>query len=88
MKKQIERVWWACGIGTAVCGVLGQARLGISNWYMAVFVFFFFGFLFSSLAWLFVDHLEYVKSLKRKVEELEKQTSGIFSEKSEEGKLS
>jgi hypothetical protein len=42
---------------------------------MGIFVFSFFGLLLSTVVWLFASHLEYVKSLEMKVEELEKDGS-------------
>jgi len=88
LKKQIEKVWWVCAVCTVIFSIVGQMHLDPSRWAMGIFVFSFFGLLFSTVAWLFASHLEYVKNLERKVEELEKQKSGINLEKSEERKPS
>ena len=83
MKRQIERVWWVCAVGTITLSIVDQLRLDPSHGTMGLFLISFFGLLFSSLAWLLASHVEYVRNLERKVKELEKQKSGINSEKSE-----
>jgi hypothetical protein len=83
LKKQIEKVWWSCAVGTVLFSIVDQTRLDPSHWTMGLFLISFFGLLLSSLAWLLASHVEYVRNLERKVKELEKQTSGINLEKSE-----
>jgi hypothetical protein len=71
MKKEIEKFWWLCAACTVLLGVVGQTDLDPSHQTTGMFAVAFFGFLFSSLAWLLASYLEYVRALEKKVEQLE-----------------
>jgi phage shock protein PspC (stress-responsive transcriptional regulator) len=74
MMKQIEKVWWFCAIGNMICGIAGLFGFEMPIWTIWVALISFFGFWFSSLAWLFASHVEYMRNLEQKVKELEKQS--------------
>lgn len=79
-KLMLERIWFLCAVSTVVFSVIGQMRLDPQRWTMGVFVLSFFGLFFVGVAWVFVDHFEYIDTLKKRVAELEKQKKEYSTE--------